>query len=70
MGFPIINLWGVRFTSVFSTFSVMAGWNAEILFMLFFASEYEANWLIGVPIIIEAHASYSLLHSGIRKLSN
>jgi len=25
MGFPIINLWGTRFTSVFSVFSVMAG---------------------------------------------
>jgi len=37
MGFPIINLWGARFTSVFSIFSVMAGWIAEILFMLFFA---------------------------------
>jgi len=37
MGFPIINLWGARFTSVFSVFSFMAGWIAEILFMLFFA---------------------------------
>ena len=34
MGFPIISLWGARFTSVFSVFSVMAGWVAEILFML------------------------------------
>ena len=25
MGFPIINLWGVHFTSTFSVFSVMAG---------------------------------------------
>jgi len=32
-----INLWGARFLSVFSVFSVMAGWIAEILFMLFFA---------------------------------
>jgi len=30
MGFPIINLWGTRFTSIFSVFSVMAGWFAEI----------------------------------------
>jgi len=37
MGFPIINLWGARFTSVFFVFSVMAGWIAETLFMLFFA---------------------------------
>ena len=37
MGFPIINLWVAHFTSVFSVFSVMAGWIAEILFMLFFA---------------------------------
>jgi len=38
----------------------MAGWIAEILFMLFFAytavyehniAEYEAYWLISVPII-------------------
>jgi len=35
----------------------MAGWTAEILFMLFFAyigqkiAKYEAYWLIGVPII-------------------
>ena len=32
-----INLWGGHFTSVFSVFSVMAGWIAETLFMLFFA---------------------------------
>jgi len=31
MGFPIINLWGARFTSTFSTFPVMAGWIAGIL---------------------------------------
>ena len=37
MGFPIINLWGACFTSVFSVLSVMAGWIAEILFMLFSA---------------------------------
>ena len=37
MGAPIIDLWGVRFTSVFSVFSVMAGWITEMLFMLFFA---------------------------------
>jgi len=37
MGFPIINIWGMRFTSVFSVFSVMAGWIAKMLFMLFFA---------------------------------
>ena len=36
-GFPIINLWGVCFTSTFSIFSVMAGWIAGIPFMLFFA---------------------------------
>jgi len=56
MGFPIINLWGARFKSVFSIFSVMARWIAKILFMLFFANkrnkaEYEANWLISAPII-------------------
>jgi len=51
IGFPIINLWGARFMSVSSVFSVMAGWIAEILYMLFFASEYEANWLISVPLL-------------------
>ena len=53
------NLWGICFTSIFSVFSVMAGWIVEILFMLFFACvtnviklhECEANWLISVPII-------------------
>ena len=52
MGFPIINLWGARFTSIFS---VMAGWIAEILFMLFFACVTNATKLStkqnGVPII-------------------
>jgi len=28
---------GMRLTSVYSVFSVMAGWIAEMLFMLFFA---------------------------------
>ena len=32
-----IEIWGARFTSIFSVFSVMAGWIAEMLFMLFFA---------------------------------
>jgi len=57
MGVPIINPWGVRFTSIFSLFSIMAGWIAKMLFMLFFAyiaqniAEYEVYWLMGVPII-------------------
>jgi len=37
MGVPIINPWGAHFMSMFSIFSVMAGWIAEMLFMLFFA---------------------------------
>ena len=37
MGFPIINLWGTHFTSIFSVFSVMAGWIAEILFFAYTA---------------------------------
>ena len=45
MGFPIINLWDARFTSIFSVFSVMAGWIAEILFMLFFACVTNATKL-------------------------
>ena len=40
MGFPMINLWGAHFASKFSVFSVMAGWIAEILFMLLFACVY------------------------------
>jgi len=32
-----IKIWGMRFTSIFSVFSVMAGWIAEMLFMVFFA---------------------------------
>ena len=42
---------------LFSVFSVMAGWIAEMLFMLILLcngqniAEYEAYWLIGVPII-------------------
>jgi len=46
MCFPIINLWGARFTSVFSVFSVMAGWIAEILFILFFSCVVNATKLI------------------------
>jgi len=49
--------------SKFSVFSLMAGWIAEMLFMLFFAciavllcngqniAEYEVYWLMGVPAI-------------------
>ena len=32
-----IEIWGMRFTSIFPVFFVMAGWIAEMLFMLFFA---------------------------------
>ena len=32
-----IEIWGMHFTSEFFVLSVMAGWIAEILFMLFFA---------------------------------
>ena len=52
----------ICFTSIFSVFSVMAGWVAEIPFMLFFGysillcngqniAEYEVYWLMGAPII-------------------
>ena len=44
---------------IFSIFSVMAEWIAEILFMLFFIllcngqtiAEYKAYWLMGAPTI-------------------
>ena len=49
-----------NFTIEFSIFSVKAGWIAEMLFMLFFAcmllcnrwniAEYEAYWLMEIPI--------------------
>ena len=32
-----IDIWGMRFTSIFSVFSVMAGWIAEMLIMLLYA---------------------------------
>jgi len=32
-----IEIWGARFTSIFSVFSLIAGWILEMLFMLFFA---------------------------------
>jgi len=32
-----IEIWGARLPSIFSAFSAMAGWIAEMLFMLFFA---------------------------------
>jgi len=32
-----IEIWGMHLMSILSVFSVMAGWIAEILFMLFFA---------------------------------
>jgi len=78
MGFPTINHWGTRFTSVFSVFSVMARWIAEILFMLFFAcvtnttklSTKQTGLSVFQYLIIEARASYSFLQGGIRKLSN
>ena len=37
MGGPKINPRGVCFTSILSIFSIMAGWIAEMHFMLFFA---------------------------------
>ena len=54
---PIIIPWGTRFTSIFSVFSVMAGWIAEMPFMLILLcneqniAEYKAYWLMGVPVI-------------------
>ena len=57
-----IKIWRVRFTSKFSVLSVIAGWIAGMLFMLFFAycillcngqniAEYKAYWLMDFPII-------------------
>ena len=60
MGFPIINIWGAHFASKFSIFPVMAGWIAGILLCCSLLillcnkhnkAEYEAYWLISVPII-------------------
>jgi len=51
-----IKIWGVRFMGIFSVFSVMASWIAELLFMVFFAyiaavsgqniAEYKVHWLM------------------------
>ena len=55
-----IKIWGTRFTSIFSMFSIMAGWLAEIFWCCSLLillcngqniTEYEAYWLMGVPII-------------------
>ena len=56
MGFPIINLWDVCFTSTFSIFSVMVGYFSycSLLILLcneYNKAEYEAYWLTNVPII-------------------
>ena len=32
-----INIWGAHFMNIFSVFSVIAEWIAELVFMLFFA---------------------------------
>ena len=32
-----IEIWGMHFTNIFFVFSVIAGWIAEMLFMLSFA---------------------------------
>ena len=32
-----IEIWGVRFTNESSVFSIMTGWIAEVLFLLFYA---------------------------------
>jgi len=50
-----IKIWGVHFTSIFSVVSIMAGWIAEMLFMLFFAytavQRTKHGWLMGFPTI-------------------
>ena len=52
-----IKIWDTRLMNIFSIFSVMAGWIAEMLFMLFLAyiamniADYKAYWLMGAPII-------------------
>ena len=59
----------------------MAGWIAEMLFMLFFfllillcngqnIAKYEAYCLIGVTIILEVHTNHFSLQSGMLKLTN
>ena len=54
-----IEIWGACFTSVFSVFSVMAGWIQRCFLCYSFIlpcnrqniAEYEGYWLIGVPIV-------------------
>ena len=77
MGFPIINLWGCSFHERILRISVMAGWIAEILHAVLCLcnkhniAEYEANWLISVPII-NYWGTHQLffLQSGICKSNN
>ena len=67
--FSCIEIWGVRFTSIFSKFFVMAGWIAKMLFMLFFAyngqniAEYKAYWLMGFLIIVTGFEKTQLSHT-------
>jgi len=49
-----IEIWGARFTSILSVFSVMAGWIAGDAILLYNGqkiAEYEAYLLMGFPII-------------------
>ena len=54
---PIINSLGVNFMSIFSVFSVMAGWVAEMLSLLIMLcngqnmTDYKVYWRMGALII-------------------
>ena len=60
-GFQALRHGDASFTSESSIFSVMDGWIAEVLFLLYFAYillcnrpnivDYEAHWLMGFQII-------------------
>ena len=55
-----IEIWGAHFTSVFSVFSVMAGWIAQMLFMLFFAYIAVKNswvWNVLYPQLLRSRYS-------------
>jgi len=75
MGFPIINLWGVHFTSTFFVFSVMAGWIAGILFMPFsllilLCNEHNKAWLFGSVLLCRVGQYIGIYQIGLKFLYN
>jgi len=68
-----IEIWGARFTSIFSVFSIMAGWIAKMLFLPILLcngqniAEYEAYWLIARVHNIYREGEYPTLYCPIKR---